>query len=72
MEVSQSTLMYLIHRSPLTSWSHLTSEVKLYDDSGLLKTASDGRTVLIPQPSDDPRDPLNWSSLKKHTVLLLL
>ncbi|GAA5908930.1 hypothetical protein JCM6882_004947 [Rhodosporidiobolus microsporus] len=37
-----------------------------------LKTAADGKTVLVPQPSDDPRDPLNWSSLKKHTILLIV
>lgn len=24
------------------------------------KLAADGKTVLVPQPSDDPRDPLNW------------
>jgi predicted RNA-binding protein with TRAM domain len=26
-----------------------------------LKLAKDGFTVLIPQPSDDDEDPLNWS-----------
>lgn len=39
---------------------------------GDLKTAKDGHTVLIPQPSDDPTDPLNWSSVKKHVILLLI
>jgi hypothetical protein len=37
-----------------------------------LKTAKDGTTVLIPQPSDDPADPLNWSWGKKHMVFLTL
>jgi hypothetical protein len=37
-----------------------------------LKTAKDGTTVLIPQPSDNPADPLNWSWVKKHTVFLTL
>ena len=37
-----------------------------------LKTTKDGKTVLIPQPSDDPADPLNWSWTKKHLVLLSL
>ena len=37
-----------------------------------LKTAKDGSTVLIPQPSDDPADPLNWSWVKKHSVFLTL
>ncbi|KIW83165.1 hypothetical protein Z517_02409 [Fonsecaea pedrosoi CBS 271.37] len=35
-----------------------------------LKLAKDGQTVLIPQPSDDPDDPLNWSSFKKHMILI--
>jgi hypothetical protein len=41
-------------------------------DSTNLKTAKDGVTVLIPQPSDDPLDPLNWSWRRKHKVLLAL
>ncbi|KAH0843811.1 MFS transporter [Fonsecaea pedrosoi] len=35
-----------------------------------LKLAADGHTVLIPQPSDDPNDPLNWSWFKKHAFLV--
>ena len=30
------------------------------------------QTILIPQPIDDPRDPLNWSPFKKHMALLLV
>ncbi|KAK5076937.1 hypothetical protein LTR64_005583 [Lithohypha guttulata] len=37
----------------------------------VLKKDSTGR-VLIPQPSDDPRDPLNWSVLQKRLVLVML
>ncbi|KAL2842900.1 major facilitator superfamily domain-containing protein [Aspergillus pseudoustus] len=36
------------------------------------KLANDGHTILIPQPSDDPSDPLNWSSYKKHLILLVI
>jgi hypothetical protein len=39
---------------------------------GDLKFAKDGTTVLVPQPSDDPRDPLNWSWMKKHAVFTAL
>lgn len=28
--------------------------------------------MLIPQPSDDPDDPLNWSWGKKHMILFIL
>ena len=37
-----------------------------------LKTTHDGRTVLTPQPSSDPNDPLNWSQWKKMVVLLVI
>jgi hypothetical protein len=40
--------------------------------AGGLKLAKDGRTVLIPQPSDNDEDPLNWSWLKKHKALFAL
>lgn len=41
-------------------------------DLGNLKLAPDGHTVLIPQPSEDPNDPLNWSWRKKHLMLLII
>jgi hypothetical protein len=34
-----------------------------------LKTAPDGFTILIPKPSDNPEDPLNWDSFTKYAVL---
>jgi len=37
-----------------------------------IRYADDGKTALIPQPSDDPADPLNWSWRKKHLVLIAL
>ncbi len=39
---------------------------------GGLKVAKDGHTRLIPQPSDDPNDPLNWSWGKKHLILFVI
>lgn len=37
-----------------------------------VRYAKDGHTRLIPQPSDDPNDPLNWSWRKKHIILLVV
>ncbi|KAK4167479.1 putative permease of the major facilitator superfamily [Cladorrhinum sp. PSN259] len=37
-----------------------------------LKLAKDGHTVLIPQPSDDRNDPLNWTWKKKHLILFVV
>lgn len=37
-----------------------------------LRLAKDGHTILIPQPSDDPDDPLNWSTRKKYVILCVI
>ena len=37
-----------------------------------LKKTPDGQTILIPQPTDDPLQSLNWSWRKKHAVLFAL
>lgn len=34
--------------------------------------AADGKTVLIPQPSQDSNDPLNWTPVKKHIILFVV
>jgi hypothetical protein len=52
-------------------------DTKLQDTSSIedtkeLRTTKDGKTVLIPQPSDNLADPLNWSWSKKHQVLVAL
>jgi hypothetical protein len=40
-------------------------------EDDLHKKTSHG-VILIPQPSDDPRDPLNWSTSKKLLTLGVL
>lgn len=47
-------------------------DVKQLRDGYAPKLAADDRTVLIPQPSDDPNDPLNWSQIKKNIVLAVV
>ena len=37
-----------------------------------LKLARDGHTVLVPQPTEDPNDPLNWSWTRKHLMLAIV
>jgi hypothetical protein len=55
---------------------YILDEEKLRQQLGLsadahLKKTSDGK-VLIPQPSDSPDDPLNWSKWKKLAILIVL
>ena len=52
--------------------AHILDVKELGAEGQGLQTAQDGKTVLIPQPSSDPNDPLNWSRLKKHTILLVI
>ncbi len=37
-----------------------------------LKLSPDRQTVLIPQPSGDPQDPLNWSQGRKNLILFIV
>lgn len=39
---------------------------------GNVQLAKDGHTVLIPQPTSDPNDPLNWSWRRKHLMLAVV
>ena len=42
--------------------------------TGRLKhgTGRNSHIVLAPQPSEDPNDPLNWWTFKKHLVLFVI
>ncbi|KAI4173396.1 MAG: hypothetical protein LQ343_002928 [Gyalolechia ehrenbergii] len=37
-----------------------------------LQLSQDQHTILIPQPSADPHDPLNWSQGKKNLILFII
>ncbi|KAI9711328.1 MAG: hypothetical protein M1820_002315 [Bogoriella megaspora] len=52
--------------------AHVLDVEQLGTEGRELKTAGDGRTVLIPQPSADPNDPLNWNLTKKHVILAVI
>jgi hypothetical protein len=50
-------------------------DVSLIKDKSLIdrpKLAPDGKTVVIPQPTEDAHDPLNWSWIKKHIILIVI
>ena len=47
----------------------LKKQLGLAPDAVLKKR---GNVVLIPQPTDDPEDPLNWPEWKKHLILLVI
>ncbi|KAJ5663214.1 cycloheximide resistance protein [Penicillium longicatenatum] len=53
---------------PGTAPLHGHSETDNYSgiDPGLLKYDRTGKIVLVPQPSDSPNDPYNWSRTKKE------
>src|SRR5579859_4973205 len=37
-----------------------------------LKQSADGKTILSPEPSNSPNNPLNWSSLRKDGMFAML
>lgn len=63
-------------RDPTSKTSDSTTHVLDINELGAegqgLQTARDGKTVLIPQPSSDPNDPLNWNPLRKYVTLLVI
>ena len=50
--------------------AHLLDARLLHGEN--IQTTPDGKTILIPQPSSDPNDPLHWSKLKKHIILFVI
>jgi hypothetical protein len=40
--------------------------------TGHLRTTKDSSISLIPQPSDDPNDPLNWSQANEKLILFIV
>ncbi|KAK0263112.1 hypothetical protein LTR35_017611 [Friedmanniomyces endolithicus] len=42
------------------------------DNAAGLKLSDDGKHILIPQPTDSPEDPLNWSPSKKAITLIII
>ncbi|KAF5312000.1 hypothetical protein D9619_002495 [Psilocybe cf. subviscida] len=40
--------------------------------SSRLKTSKDGKYILWPQPTDDPKDPQNWSDRRKNFQLFIV
>lgn len=50
--------------------AHVLDAARLHGQD--IKTTPDGKTVLIPQPSLDPNDPLNWTDSKKHIMLFVI
>ncbi|KAI5861503.1 MFS general substrate transporter [Durotheca rogersii] len=43
-----------------------------FDAASTSDLKRDGDIILVPQPSDSPNDPLNWSPMWKNSILLIL
>ena len=69
--VTEKTVTVLTITDPMEYEELLPGTLRLYDefgnplatDNGLKK---DGSVVLVPQPTDSPNDPLNWSLARKY------
>ncbi|KAI1337274.1 MFS transporter-like protein [Xylariaceae sp. FL0016] len=47
-------------------------ESPIEDASSTSELKKDGDIILVPQPSDSPNDPLNWSVVRKNTIMMIL
>lgn len=73
----ETTLEYVDSQHSIPGGPVEKPEGKVYLTSSAAQTAGvkfakDGHTILVPQPSNDPNDPLNWSSFKKHLILSIV
>lgn len=64
------TLIYVFAGTSLLEELH-THGLNIRADADHLKRTKDG-TVLIPQPSDSPNDPLNWPFWRKFMLMLTI
>lgn len=51
---------------------YVLDPAKYPDRAAGLRTSADGQHVLIPQPSESPNDPLNWSLRKKVLITAII
>ncbi|KAI0019403.1 MFS transporter-like protein [Xylariomycetidae sp. FL0641] len=42
------------------------------DAASVSSLKKDGDIILVPQPSDSPNDPLNWSPMRKNAIMVIL
>ncbi|KAI0173191.1 MFS general substrate transporter [Hypoxylon sp. FL1284] len=56
---------------PGTSKLGEKQEVSL-DTESTKDLKKDGNIILVPQPSDSPNDPLNWSMIQKNSIMIIL
>jgi hypothetical protein len=75
-EQPQAGNLAAIDRDPIHEMKdnilHIEALKAVTPDWESYQLASDNRTVLIPQPSQDVNDPLNWTLFRKHAVLLVV
>ncbi|KAI1800781.1 MFS general substrate transporter [Daldinia bambusicola] len=43
-----------------------------FDAASTADLKKDGDIILVPQPSDSPNDPLNWSMVQKNSIMFIL
>lgn len=58
--------------SPLNNAGLDLEETLETEDKTSLKHDLSGKIVLVPQPSDSPNDPYNWSRWKKELFMLTI
>ncbi|ETN38686.1 uncharacterized protein HMPREF1541_06723 [Cyphellophora europaea CBS 101466] len=53
-------------------WEAAQRDAELLESARHLKKTKDGRKILVPQPTNDPNDPLNWPLWQRDTILGIL
>ena len=70
--VEDRKLEHVPGTAPLSELGRVDLEVASGIDRNLLKHDASGQIVLVPQPSDSPNDPYNWSRWKKELFTIVI
>ncbi|XDG09814.1 hypothetical protein ABKA04_009429 [Annulohypoxylon sp. FPYF3050] len=61
-----------LDRPPGTSKLGEDDQKPVVDSASTNELKKDGEIILVPQPSDSPNDPLNWSMMRKNAIMIIL
>ena len=70
VEKQDQVKVHTVHQ--LSNKNGYTLDATNFDLGQGLKLSQNRQTVLIPQPSGDPQDPLNWSQGRKNLILFII
>ena len=71
LDSDSKAILFTVSSCPNSNMAHRVSMVTDVEEA-CAPILSRARVKLHPQPTDDPLDPLNWTSFRKHSILIIV